>query len=184
MPDRILDSKQPIPPVRFAHFVKRTKHFSECIDWYEKVLGAHVVTQNDFIAFMTYDEEHHRLALVNVPNAPDAAPGAQGVDHVAYTFKDMGDLLSTYRRLKGEGILPSWTINHGPTTSLYYTDPDGIRVELQIDNFPTAAELDAWFRSGEFAENPIGVEFDPENLLKAYEEGVPESELVKQSSVP
>jgi len=31
-------------------------------------------------------------------------------------------------------------VNHRPTTSMYYRDPDGNRVELQIDNFPTAKE--------------------------------------------
>jgi hypothetical protein len=37
-------------------------------------------------------------------------------------------------------IRPFYSINHGPTTSLYYTDPDGNRVELLVDNFATAGE--------------------------------------------
>ncbi len=183
MASRLPTTEDPIPPQRFAHFVKRTRHFEESIDWYAKLLGAHVVMSNDFICFMTYDDEHHRIALVNTPGAEDPGPRAAGVDHVAYTFADLGELLHSYKRLKAEGILLVWTINHGPTTSMYYADPDGIRVELQIDNFPTVEELNGWFQSGAFAENPIGVEFDPENLLKSYEEGVPDSELVKQGAV-
>lgn len=183
MANRIPTTADPIPPQRFAHFVKRTKHFKETIDWYATVLGAHVVMSNDFICFMTYDDEHHRIAFVNTPDAEDPAPNTTGVDHVAYTFDDMGELLHTYKRLRARGIAPVWTINHGPTTSMYYADPDGIRVELQIDNFRTAEELDGWFKSGVFAKNPIGVEFDPEELVKAYEEGVPVAELIVQGSV-
>ena len=59
-------------------------------------------------------------------------------------------------RLKGEGIEPYWCLNHGPTTSMYYKDPDGNKVELQIDNFDTD-ETNRWMGSGEFAQNPIGI---------------------------
>ena len=61
---------------------------------------------------------------------------------------------------------------------MYYTDPDGNRVELQIDNLdPEAA--DAYFRSDAFAANPIGVAFEPDDLVRRYESGVPFAELVK-----
>jgi hypothetical protein len=43
-------------------------------------------------------------------------------------------------RKKDMRIRPFYSINHGPTTSLYYTDPDGNRVELLVDNFATAGE--------------------------------------------
>jgi catechol-2,3-dioxygenase len=36
--------------------------------------------------------------------------------------------------LKGAGITPFVSVNHGLTTSFYYRDPDGNGVELQIDN--------------------------------------------------
>jgi hypothetical protein len=69
-------------------------------------------------------------------------------------------LLSTYRRLKAAGKLPHWPISHGVTTSMYYRDPDNNRVELQIDNFATSAELDGYFHSRTFAENPVGVTYE------------------------
>ena len=48
---------------------------------------------------------------------------------------------------------------------MYYRDPDGNRVELQIDNFATAEEGQAWMLSPAFAQNPIGVEYDPDELV-------------------
>lgn len=85
-------------------------------------------------------------------------------------------------RLRGLGIAPYWCINHGPTTSLYYRDPDANQVELQVDNFPGPAALGAWLRSGAFAHNPIGVNFDPERLLARFRAGDPVEELVPQVS--
>jgi len=74
-------------------------------------------------------------------------PDAVGTDHVAYSYNNLGELLSTYRRLKAAGIAPHRPINHGVTTSMYYRDLDNNRVELQIDNFATPAELDGYFHS-------------------------------------
>ena len=77
----------------------------------------------------------------------------------------MGELLDNYERLAARGIRPFRCINHGPTTSMYYADPDGNRVELQVDNFATPEEATAWMASPEFAANPIGVDFDPEDYV-------------------
>ena len=179
---RSVDSSTVIHPARFAHAVLRTRHLEEAIAFYETVLGAEIVFRNAVIAFLTYDEEHHRLALAMTPQEQAAPLGAAGLDHLAYTYENLGQLLGTYKRLKGEEILPAWSINHGPTTSLYYADPDGNRVELQIDNFRTEAELKAFMESSAFEKNPIGVEFDPDKLLSRYLAGDPEEELVQQGS--
>lgn len=167
------------PPTKLAHVVYRTSELVAMRDWYCTVLEAHVAFENDFIAFLTYDDEHHRVAIV--AGATDQpASSARGVEHVAFTYGSLGDLLDTYERLKGFAIRPYWTINHGPTTSMYYRDPDGNQVELQIDNFASTEALHAWFRSGAFAENPIGVEYHPDELVARYRAGVPHEELVRR----
>ena len=110
------------------------------------------------LAFMTYDDEHHRIAIAAVPGLEDKPCHSVGLDHLAYTYANLGDLIYTYERLKQAGIMPVVTINHGPTTSMYYRDPDGNRVELQIDNFDTVEELKGFFHSDAMQKNPIGVE--------------------------
>jgi len=170
-----------VTPTRFAHAVFRTARFDEMKAWYQTVLGAHVVHGNPMLAFLTYDDEHHRIAILHTPGAPDRAEGAAGLEHIAYTYATLGDLLGTYQRLKATGIAPYRTINHGPTTSMYYRDPDRNQVEIQVDNFPTVAELNAWFQSGAFARNPIGVTFDADELVRRYESGVPVETLVQRA---
>jgi len=169
-----------IAPVKLAHLVFRTRRYEAMVQWYSTVLNATTVYSDGMLTFLTYDDEHHRVAFVNLPELADLDPAAAGVDHVAFTYASLPDLLQTYERLRSEGIEPVWCINHGPTTSMYYRDPDGTRVELQIDNFPTSAELHAWFQSGEFARNPVGVEFDAEILAQMFHDGVSLEKLLQQ----
>jgi catechol-2,3-dioxygenase len=163
-------------PVKFAHVVYNTRRFDEMIAWYQKVFEADVVHQNPALAFLTYDDEHHRFAFANLDVFKPAVDGGGGrgeigVNHVAYTYKNLGDLLDTYARLKESGITPYWPVHHGLTLSFYYKDPDGNRMEFQIDCC-SLKEANEYMRSEAFAANPVGVDIDPEALLAKYQSGV------------
>jgi catechol-2,3-dioxygenase len=173
-----------IVPYKLAHYVVRAKRFEEMLAWYRKVFHLKTSFEAPVIAFLTYDEEHHRIAFLNTAHLPEPDTMRTGIDHIAFTYRSMGDLLNTYARLREAGIKPFWCINHGMSTSMYYRDPDGNEVELQIDNFPSMDECKAWFGSEAFTANPIGVQFDPEVLLQKHRAGAPESELVKQGIAP
>ena len=182
---KALDPKRGrLAPTKLAHVVRRTSRFAEMIRWHEVVFGAYPVYKDDTIAFLTYDDEHHRFAIANIPGLPDQPELAAGTDHVAFTHDSLGDLLYTYERLKGEGIVPYWCINHGMTTSMYYKDPDGNRVEFQADNFPSVEEGNAWIRNSDFPANPIGVIFEPEDLLARFKAGEPLEKLVIRPALP
>lgn len=170
-------------PSKFAHVVYSTRRFDEMIDWYQKVFEARVVYQNPVFAFLTYDDEHHRFAFANLAVlAPERVTSENrdnvGVNHVAYTYANLGDLLFTYERLKQTGVTPYWRIHHGITLSLYYQDPDGNRMEFQVD-CGTVEDANAYMQSDAFAANPAGVQIDPESLLVQYRSGVPAEQLLK-----
>lgn len=181
-----------MPPKKLAHVVFQTNQIARMRDWYCRALGAHVIFENEHLSFATYDDEHHRIAFIDLgPLAPRAvgqtelAPGAAeppGLHHTSWTFGTLAELLDTYVHLRDEGVRPFFCVNHGPTTSMYYRDPDGNRVELQIDNFETAKEGQDWMLSPAFARNPIGVEFDPEEMLERSRAGVPWKELVARGT--
>ena len=181
---KLSGSRGRVPPAQLSHIVRRTSRFDAMLDWYQKVLGAEIVHADAMLAFLTYDDEHHRIAIANLPGLEDQPPMAAGTDHVAFTHADLGDLLYTYVRLKADGIEPYWCINHGPTTSMYYKDPDGNRIEFQVDNFATAEASNRWMRSGAFKANPIGVVYDPEVLLARYRAGEPLESLVQRPPLP
>ena len=163
-----------IVPSRMAHIVYRCARRAETVDWYLKLFDAHVVFEDNVLTFISYDSEHHRLAFFNMPDIPAKGEDRAGVHHVAYTYGSLGDLLKTYIRLKPLGILPYWSINHGPTTSFYFRDPEGNDVELQSDN---GDDPGAYFHSEAFANNPIGVEFDADELVRLWQAGATEAEL-------
>jgi catechol 2,3-dioxygenase-like lactoylglutathione lyase family enzyme len=172
-----------IVPDKFSHFVIKTAQFGAMVKWYKSVLQARAVQEGPNMCFLTYDGEHHRLAIVNVPHLTARPSDSVGVDHVSYTYRDLGDLLAVYARLKAIGIVPRWCINHRITTSFYYEDPDGTRVELQVENFPGAEELNRFFESPEYRRNTLGARFDPDRWIEEYKAGA-SLEALQDQSIP
>ncbi|MCA0242601.1 MAG: VOC family protein [Proteobacteria bacterium] len=174
----------PIRPRTFAHVVYRTRRFQEMLRWYQRVFGAKVQYGNDALAFLTYDDEHHRFAIANLDvlkpgaAAPAAGRGEIGVDHVAYGFASLAELLGKYEELKALGIRPYWCIHHGVTVSLYYGDPDGNQMEFQVDCFASHDEANAFMEGPHFSANPIGVEYDPDAWLARLRAGESEQSLL------
>ena len=104
-----------------------------------------------------------------------------GLAHSAYTFPSLESLLTKYEDLKKADIQAHVPVQHGPTTSLYYRDPDDNTVELQIDNFTTLEEATEYMRGEEFHADPFGPSFDPDAMLAALRAGTPESELLTRA---
>lgn len=168
------------PDMRLAHIVLQTGQLPVLRDWYLKVLDAHIVFENAMLSFMTFDEEHHRLAIVQLPQPVPRTSMTVGLFHSAYTFDSLDKLLTKYEDLRGAGILPRAPVQHGPTTSIYYRDPDGNMVELQIDNM-APAEATNYMRGEEFSQDPFGPSFDPDAMLAALRVGTPASELTTRA---
>jgi catechol-2,3-dioxygenase len=146
--------------------------------WYKTVLRAKPMFENGIVCFLSYDDEHHRVMIGSNPNATPRDPKAAGVVHFAYAFDTLAALVDAYVRLRDQGIVPASCINHGFTTSLYYKDPDSNEVELAVDNFDNREDMDAWFATGAFDRNFIGVRFDPEEMVRKHRAGVPDAEIL------
>lgn len=168
-------------PSRFAHYVLRTNRLQELTHWYCTLLEAHVVFTNGKLTFLTYDDEHHRIALVGAePYAEKGPQPGVGFYHAAFAYKGLGELLGNYERVKAAGIVPYRLISHGPTVSFYYRDPDQNEVELQVDSFKSAAEANDFMRGEHFARNPIGILLDPDDMIARFRAGVPEEVLLQR----
>ena len=166
-----------VSPSKLAHIVLRTGQFETMLDWYKTALNAKPAFETEGLAFMSYDDEHHRIAILGIPGLAPQPENVAGVHHVAFTYDSLTTLLENYERLKQLGIEPVFPINHGPTTSLYYADPDGNQLEFQVENFDTVEESGKFFFSEAFAKNPIGVEIDPADLLRRLRAGEDEASL-------
>lgn len=146
-------------PIKFAHVVLRTKQYDTMIAWWTDFLEAEVRHANDFITFLSYDDEHHRIAIVNAPKSEDRARGAVGLEHFAFTYATLDDLLAQFERMKAKGVHPYFQVHHGMTLSAYYRDPDGNQVETQIDTL-SLDDAETFMASPVFAANPIGLKAD------------------------
>lgn len=65
---------------------------------------------NEYLAFITYDDEHHRVALVSVPGTTDKDHNSSGLLHMAFTFDSVKDLCTAYKQRKALGITPGWCV--------------------------------------------------------------------------
>jgi hypothetical protein len=68
---------------------------------------------------------------------------------------------------------------------MYYADPDGNQMELQVDAFGSGDDANRYMNGPHFEANPIGVEYDPDEVLARLRAGVPGSTfLQRQSDLP
>jgi hypothetical protein len=92
-------------------------------DWFE-----------DLACFLTCNQDHHVLNIINAPGAPFRA------HHVAWQLTDRAHHVTAADRLFSHGIPVEWgparhTAGHNLAT--YYFDPDRLLVELYSD-------MDVW----------------------------------------
>ncbi|ORA15181.1 VOC family protein [Mycobacterium arosiense] len=168
-------------PSKLSHIVLQTNRVREMRDWYTNVLAAKVAFENDALCFLSYDDEHHRIGLVSFGDYTERSDDALGLHHVSFTYASLAALLENFERLAAEDIQPVMKINHGPTISLYYCDPDRNRVELQVDVFASNEEVNAFINGPIYQTNPIGTEFDPAEMLANLRAGVSVAELVQRT---
>lgn len=167
-------------PQHLAHVVLRSPNFKASVAFYKAFLGGHASYENEMLSFITYDHEHHRIAIANVPSSAPKNRNSAGLEHIAFGYDKLEDLLVAYKQRKALGMDPIWCTNHGVTLSMYYQDPDGNQLETQVDAFETVEEANAFMDSEEFAENPIGVDFDPEEIIRRFKSGESTAAILKR----
>ena len=61
-------------PTKLSHIVLQTNRRREMIDWYCTVLGAEILYEAERISFISYDDEHHRVAFLDPGPLADREP--------------------------------------------------------------------------------------------------------------
>src|SRR5262245_3972530 len=164
----------PVIKPALHHVTFKTTRLDEMMAWYGTVIGGTINFKDDHNGWMTNDEANHRFAFLSVPGLEDDPDKVKhnAMHHSAFEYESFSDLMSSYARMRDEGIVPAFSLDHGITMSLYYKDPEGNFVELQSDNFGDWKRSTEWMRtSADFRSNPIGTFFDPEKVYQAYASG-------------
>ena len=125
-----------IRPKKVGHVVLKVRDLKRAEQFYTEVLGFEVVTRlkRPRGVFFTLGEQHHDLAVLEVPPEADAVKEQQvGLHHVALQVGSFAELQECYRTLKAHDVTITRTVDHGITKSIYLLDPDGNGIELYCD---------------------------------------------------
>jgi catechol-2,3-dioxygenase len=101
------------------------------------------------------------------------------LQHVAFEYSGLDDLLGTYIRLKGLGIVPMWVADHGVAIAFYYEDPDQNVVELNVNNYGDAWTATEWLKT---AASAMPAQVDPEKMVAARGAGASPWEIHKRAA--
>ena len=171
---------RPIRPPKLHHATFMTMDVDAMVAFYELVAGLQPVYYAQHAAWLTNDEANHRIALLRLPGVhpPVDKPHSVGLHHTAFEYDSFDGWIDNYVRLRDAGVTPKICLDHGMTISMYYQDPDGNGVEIQVDAFNDWTLSKEWmWGSQEFSEDQIGPQFDPEKLLAAYRAGATPQEI-------
>lgn len=175
---------RPITAPKLHHATFMTLDVDQMVRWYELVCGMQPVYYADHAAWLTNDESNHRIALLRLPGTkvPVDKPHTAGLHHTAFEYASFDQWLDNYVRLREQGIVPALCLHHGMTMSMYYVDPDGNGVEIQVDVFGDWAVSKEWmWASQEFADDQLGAHFDPDKLVEARAQGMDQDEIQKRT---
>ena len=171
-----------LPPMRLGEIVLATGRYDAMTAWYRQLLdiepalehavetealpGAPVKPKR--MCFFSLHMEHPYqdvVAIFEMPDRRGAPSGDPGLHHMQLRNASLPVLRERYRRLRDLGILPYRAMDHGPSTSLYYRDPDHNAVEIAASNFANLEEFQACLASDAYRRNPGGKVIDPQSML-------------------
>ena len=172
---------------KLAHLILNTNNYEATKEWYLEVLEATigVETSGHTACFLRIDDSHHRIGMFKVSETDGSpamtSPGSEDgvkarVNHFAFEYATLEELLETHERLAGSAIVPKACLNHGPTLSMYYEDPTKNNVELYFDTRYSEEQIAAFYAGGD--RYVLGaIPFDPAEVLKELRGGKPVAEL-------
>lgn len=172
-------------PLRIAEIVLRTSRYDQMRAWYASVLeidpyfeqsppvaaqdraedgsGEPSWASQSRLSFFRLLLDHpwiQVIALFDVPATGFADPAGPGLHHMQLRNASLLTMAARYRRLKMGGIEPFRTVDHGPSLSFYYHDPDRNVVEIAASNHASVEAYLTALASPQFKRNPSGHHVD------------------------
>ena len=121
-------------PRRLGHANIFISDVEKSMDFYQEVLGIEEVYRRPPVkaGFLSNGNTHHDIGMVEY-SGPAGWKDEAGLNHIAFELETQVDLVDGYRRAEAAGIHFPRTIDHEIAHALYFSDPDGNRVEIYAD---------------------------------------------------
>lgn len=123
----------------FVRDVEKSKKF------YSDVLGLRVTeSEHGRWAFLSSGDAHHELALSQVGvGAPGPVDGGVGLFHLGFDAADKSDFARIIQRLLDRNVDID-PVDHRISWGVYFSDPDGNRLEVCLDTRDEPGGTDLW----------------------------------------
>ena len=122
-------------PIRVGHLVLNVKDLEASTKFYTEILGFDISRSTPTQTFLTCGKIHHDLALFQAAEgALEVSEGHLGLNHFAVQVADFDDLKEVYRNLRDQDVHLERNTDHMMTSSVYFFDPDGNRIEFFCNN--------------------------------------------------
>lgn len=159
----------PPTPIMLHHVAYVTHDCAATVDFYTRVLGLSLVSavMDDKVPSTgdPYPYVHLFFELadgstvaffesVGLPKVPEMHPAYDIFNHLALDVGTVEAVDQWAERLRKHGVKLTGPTNHGIIYSIYFYDPNGIRLELTATTVPTwkdhaqkaRADIDAWVK--------------------------------------
>jgi len=123
----------------FVRDVEKSKEF------YSEMLGLRVTeSEHGRWAFLSSGDAHHELALSQVgADAPGPVDGGVGLFHLGFDAADKSDFARIIQRLLDHNVDID-PVDHRISWGVYFSDPDGNRLEVCLDTRDEPDGTDLW----------------------------------------
>jgi catechol 2,3-dioxygenase len=152
-----------LPAAELCHFGLYVHDLDKMVGFYTRAFGLVVTDRGRSprgfdIAFLSgHPTEHHQLAIA--AGRPKDATFST-INQVSFRVKDLDDLRRYFTWLSGERVADLETRNHGNAWSVYFSDPEGNRMEVYCPS--------PWYVSQPLGE-PLDLTQSTEAILKTTE---------------
>ena len=120
-----------LPQMAFSHIGLYVTDMASMVSFYTGVLGFSVtdrarIRDSDMVFLSRSPDEHHQIVLV--PGRASQSPST--VNQISFRVIALAELRRLHAQLVGLGVSGINPTNHGGSWSVYFSDPEGNRIEL------------------------------------------------------
>ena len=122
-------------PRRLGHANLFIGDYERAAEYYGDVVGFREVYRqpNNRATFVSNGNTYHDLGLTDVRSRYGKPGQRPGLWHLAFEVENEVDLVDGYNRALAAGVKFAFMDDHDVAHSLYFTDPDGLLVEVYAD---------------------------------------------------
>ena len=162
----------PLPQMAFSHLGLYVTDMASMVSFYTGVLGFSVtdrarIRENDVVFLSRSPDEHHQIVLV-----PGRAPQSPStINQISFRVISLAELRRLHVQLVALGVSGLNPTNHGGSWSVYFSDPEGNRIEFLAQTPwyvpPVSVSLDLSLSDAEiYSLTKVMVERTPGHMLR------------------